>query len=62
CRIKLLLRPSGQVNVSAEAGSLTTALSAAALRAARCTESLVHRRLAHDRNSREFDTRMPALS
>jgi len=62
CRIKLLLRPSGEVNVSAEAGSLTTAVSAAAVRAARCTESLVHRRPAQHSNSRGFDTRVLAFA
>ena len=44
CRIKLLLRPRGEVNVSATAIRAGHALSAAAQRASRCVKSRIRRR------------------
>lgn len=44
CRIKLLLRPRGEVNVSATAIFAGHALSTAAQRASRCVTSRIRRR------------------
>ena len=44
CRIKLQLRPRGEVNVSAVAASPGAALSEAAQRASRCVKSRIRRR------------------
>ncbi len=52
CRIKLLLRPRGEVNVSAAAIFAGHALSAAAQRARRCVQSRIRRRWTLRRRSR----------
>ena len=53
CRVKLLLRPRGVVNVAAIAGSPGAALGEAAERAGRCVKSRVQRRWTLRRRVRE---------
>jgi len=54
CRIRLFLRPRGEVNVSAVAALPSTALSEAAERACRCVKSGTRRRWMLRRRSREL--------
>jgi len=53
CRIRLFLRPRGEVNVAAMGASPSAALSEAAQRAGRCLNSRVRRRWMLRRRSRE---------